>query len=336
MRLTGHDVMRALCAGFAAAWLVLGAGQSAFAANDLRPLPQSVACLTSAMQDQAQPPVPADSTPAADVLVRALLTFSAADVKPVLRVLSSNGSGPQLLAVRDHVLSYRLPCLKPGTRFIAVQDFRFAASGTTKLLPGRFVAVATEADLPDECREEFNRSWQWLWVIDAPPQSKSVVRLSFTSPTSGPDASLLYNTGPPIWTDFVLRTMAKIRLPCVAELGGSYVGLQVFAASPLELLGTSGRPGLTLVQLVGLMKHRPTDSVKFDLNTMGCPFEVEFEVLQPHLDNFVKEEGDPNPQREAFLTWLRGVTLNVSEDDLRRVLAVPNKISVPCAVLDLT
>lgn len=318
------------------ACLVFGGSRLALAAEDLMPLPQSVACLTSARPEQKEPVVPTESASAADALIRTRLTFSTASEKPVLRVLASDGSGAQLLAVRDHLLNYRLPCLQPGTRFVAVQDFRFVAGpGGTKVLPGQFVAVATEASLPEECREEFERSWQWLIVWDAPPEARTLVRLSFTSPTAGPEARILYNTGPPVWTDFVLRNMAKIRLPCVADLGGSYVGIQMFAGSPLELLSNPNRAGLTLGQLVNLMKHRKGDSVKFDLNTMGCPFEVDFEVFQPYLDNLVKEVDEPNPQREPFLQWLRGVALNISDHDLRRVLAVPNKVTVPCAVLDL-
>jgi|GEM_PF-3555663 len=317
------------------AWLVLGAGHAALAAEDLMPLPQSVACLTSARPEQTEPAVPAEPAPAADALIRTRMTFSAASEKPVLRVLVSSGIGAQLLAVRDHLLNYRLPCLKPGTRFVAVQDFQFVTvPGGVKVLPGKFTAVATEANLPEECREEFDQSWQWR-AVDAPGPAKALVRLSFTSPNAAPEASILFDTGPTMWTDLVLGNIAQIRLPCVTDLGGTYVGIQLFAANPFELWSNPDRAGLTPAQLVNLMKHPKGDVVKFDLNTMDCPFEVDFEVFQPHLDNVVREVGEPNPQREAFLQWLRGVALNISDRDLRRVLAVPNKVTVPCAVLDL-
>lgn len=71
-----------------------------------------------------------------NVLVR--LTFTAPDAAPEIRVLYNGGDRRLERAVRNSVLTYRMPCLKPGDEpVIATQTFGFKFEGedTAQLVP---------------------------------------------------------------------------------------------------------------------------------------------------------------------------------------------------------
>lgn len=325
-----------------AALLVAAAAQAEpRSAFELRPASQSVTCLTSVRPDQMAPTYAPEERLSADAVVRVQLRFSDPTAPPVVRVLASNAGSKLVLAVRDHVLNYRLPCLKANLSVDAAQEFRVMADDPTGRVQERALQESeARFGLPDECLAS---------ILNAPPPDfgrriplalKTIVRLTFNTPDAPPDVQLLFDSGPPTWTAAILESIATYRLPCITAFGGPYIGERIFAFLPYNTAAgrtpEQQRAGITLDQFVGLLKRPLGQSVRFDFAAMGCPFQLRFELYQPYLQNKVRDVSDANDTRREFFQWMRGVSFNISDNNLRGVMGEPTLVSVPCGVLDLT
>jgi len=301
---------------------------------------QSVACLISVRPEQKPPALASEERLSSEAVVRLQLHFSDPSAPPMVQVVASNGSSKLLLAVRDHVLNYRLPCLKPNLSVYAIQEFRVMANDPRGQVQERAV-LESEArfGLPEECMAgivnasppDFNRL--------IPLSLKSIVRLTFTAPDAPPDVQMLFDSGPPAWTAAILASIATYRLPCVTAFGGPYVGEQIFefmGYNTAERAPRGQRTGITLDQFVSLLKRPRDRPVRFDFAAMGCPFQLTFRLFQPYMLNKVSEAGEANDTRQELIRWMRGVAFNITDNNLRGVMGEPTLVSVPCGVLDLT
>ncbi|NJM42392.1 MAG: hypothetical protein HC853_17465 [Anaerolineae bacterium] len=75
--------------------------------------------------------------------------------------------------------------------------------------------------------------------------------------------------------------------------------------------------------------------LQFDINSMGCPFEVKLAYLQPHLPNIVWEIETNNAERQKLLEWMTRQTLELPERDQAAVHGDTLIVKVPCGSLDL-
>lgn len=330
------------CLRVAGVALIVAAGAEAAAqpAFELRPAEQSVACLTSIQPDQKIPAFAPDSPLSADVVVRLQLHFDQPTMPPVVKVLASNGSGKLLLAVRDHVLNYRLACLKPHLSVDAVQEFRLLAGDPQGQVQERAL-LEREArfGLPEECLAGIRSAPPPVFERAIPLSLKTIVRLTFNAPDAPPDVLMLFDSGPPGWTAAVLASIGTYRLPCVTPFGGPYIGEGVFAFmgyNTASRVPEGQRTGITLEQFVSLLKRPREQPVRFDLAAMACPFQLSFELFQPYMQNKVRQVGEVNDTRQEFTRWMRSVAFNISDNNLRGVMGDPVTVSVPCGVLDLT
>jgi len=79
-----------------------------------------------------------------------------------------------------------------------------------------------------------------------------------------------------------------------------------------------------------------TQKVRFDLTTMGCPFEVDVTAYKPYATNGVAEVGQRDPNRREFLEWLRAATFVFPPAAQRTAIGSSSRVTVPCALLDFS
>lgn len=204
-------------------------------------------CLASTSKQPVYPDV------AAGAVVRVVMRFDSANEPPRVDVKFNNGGALSEKAVLEHVGTYRLPCLKPGSSATASQEFQFVSP-----------APATKVgEKPIVAAQKFLFAYEGY----APAQLK---------------------------------------------------------------------PKLALVQSLTLVKDMNSHKVRFDLTTMGCPFEVDVTAYTPYMPNGVGEVGPRDPNRREFLEWLRAVTFEFPPAAKRTAIGSSSRITVPCAVLDFS
>ncbi len=91
---------------------------------------------------------------------------------------------------------------------------------------------------------------------------------------------------------------------------------------------------MTLREFLGAAAEFPKP-VYFDLNQMGCPFDLRVAYMQPHEKNVVEELETANPARQAFIDWLSSLKLRVSDNQLSQIFGQSFNVSVPCGSVDL-
>lgn len=218
---------------------------------------------------------------------------------------------------------------------VALGGFGVAVRATA---PEDVLGVEAETTLPRDCRvvNTSTIAYPFSFGMEGVDGTVAVlVRLTFSAPDQAPETKVLYR--PPAGSRYASRVEKYVngyRLSCTGEFK-PVSALQVFQFK------SEGEPnyGLGDVDLATFLRavHKPAkQNARFDLTTMGCPFDVTLRLFQPYAKNVVREAGEPNPARREFLAWLRTLPLSLQSDSYHGVLGKTAKISVPCAVLDLT
>jgi hypothetical protein len=166
--------------------------------------------------------------------------------------------------------------------------------------------------------------------------SALLVRLTFTAADAPPAVELLYAAGDRKLIPIVERAVAQYRLSCLPPGLQKVVTTQRFVrygdgAKVLQL-----KRELTLVELLRLAPDVKAKPVRFDFNTMACPFQLEFAPYRPYTRNTVSEVGGSNPGRREFLGWLQDITLDLPPQFMRTAMGSRSLVTVPCTVLDLS
>ncbi len=293
-------------------------------------------CVVSIRPQLGRPEYPTWVRPRTEAVVRVELTFIGPDTAPLVKLVSNTGVEAFAQAVRDYAAYYRTPCLKPSETLQREQTYLFTMGRyPPKVLQGQPSDADIES-LPFDCSAS-------IWNAALPeyndypsPALKTVARMTFTARDQPPTVEWLFNAGPSSWTDAVRAVADTYRLPCMPAAGGRVVVDQFFHYNPWPVTPQEKRKGVSVEQLVGLLKNARQGAGRFDFNTMGCPFNLSFELYRPYAQNAVSEMGPSNANRAALLAWLRGVAFDVSDSKLRGVLGEAVTVSVPCGVLDLS
>jgi hypothetical protein len=276
-------------------------------------------------------------------LVRVQLRFEAADAPPAVDLLFSNGDEAVNERVRAHVATYRLPCWTPAegpVRF--VQEFslrgssrpayleprptpRLPSGGGARELPvpgGACIVKAPAMGFPDN--------------VALPDHPVNVVALfHFVPGQDEPVVEMKSFMAHRTVVRTVEREIKRYRMVCT---GAPFTErMQQSVKVTPEGLGDTGfvNKPLSLAQWVRAAKEPARGEPYFDFHTMACPFSVEITYQQPLLENAVKSVGEPNPNRQLFLDWLKTTTLNVPPINQELLHGARTLIDVPCGVLDL-
>ncbi|MCG2594690.1 hypothetical protein LZ009_18075 [Ramlibacter sp. XY19] len=167
------------------------------------------------------------------------------------------------------------------------------------------------------------------------PTGRVLVRLTFAAADKAPEAQIVFDGGNAVLRDFVKKEVDDYRMPCLKPGDQPIKAVRLFVypgSEPMRRLTQE----LSLVDVLKITRDLKAQSVRFDLNEMGCPFKIKFAPWQPYAPNAVREIGASDPRRASFLKWLRELPLNLPEQLMRTAAGEVSTVSVPCAVLDLT
>jgi hypothetical protein len=84
-----------------------------------------------------------------------------------------------------------------------------------------------------------------------------------------------------------------------------------------------------------MVKNVEARPVNFELDTMGCPFRLNFTLGRPALPNRVTESGTPNANRRGFIAWLEELELALTKEEFENLLGAELFIDVPCGTIKL-
>lgn len=268
--------------------------------------------------------------------LRVRLVFKQPDSEPVVEILANTAHEKMQDEVMDYLRSYRLPCMKAEFGPVsAVQEFIFDALASPEGKPLRLTEFgldkAAKACLvmprtsPEAPARTMDRGPVVVRILarfagagDQPP----VVQITAS------DASRAIET-------MVLDYLAAYRMPCRTEADKPYALEQTFMFAPFGTprAGFKERQ-LPLAQFLGFMKNAAAEPVYFDLNSMACPFQLDWTIWQPRSPNTVHQLGKPDHNRVELTAWLAGLQMDLPDRRAKQLFGDRLVIDVPCGVLD--
>jgi len=269
--------------------------------------------------------------------LRVKLNFISAHDAPEIEVLAKIVDDEVLDDVRRYLVSYRLPCMKPGQGPIsAVQEFAFDALGTVDGKPLRWVdqeiaSVSAKCLVMPDGPVNVNPGRRDSGVVQV------LVDLRFDGDgQQAPKAKVFYSDASSNVEKAILAYLSEYRMPCrktgdkVAEFQQSF-RLVLDHSAAVEF----AQRQLPLQQFLAMVKNVNRDKVGFDFNTMACPFSLELFYQQPIRANSVSSIGQENFNRAELLAWLSGLHLDLPPRISRGLFGERLVIDVPCSTLSL-
>lgn len=320
------------------AWLLTAAAASLAQAQQVTLEPSAaVRCLTPAADQRGAPDYPFDAFKAErGGRVKVRLTFHHADEAPDVEVLERDGDAEFATSVRKHVDTFRVPCLSAAeTPVQLTQEYIFKPDQ-------RRIVWTHPQDQADAQRSKMLACVAHESGDKAPSypraqlsdgvQGRVLARLSFEAADRPPKINV-FSRGYALGLARAIERWAEgYRMPC--HVGAPVAGYWVFVFL-FQGDGYYGFQDISLRQWIGNIKDIQKQTVAFDLNTMGCPFDLRIAYRQPYLPNGVGEVGSHDPARRPFLDWLAASELKLSESALDAVFADSARLHVPCLKIDL-
>lgn len=293
-------------------------------------------CLQPAGADRSAPEYPFDEWKAQEPgRVKVQLEFTAPGRAPEVTTLEREGSVNFDRSVREHVKSWRVPCMEPDRPVRLIKEYVFKKDD-------RVVGSPPTIDAADVLRREASACLAHVSGNKVPNypalalDNQEVGRvhsvMRFRSPSDPPEVKTYARRSAGRLDAHIRRWAEGYRLPC---LSGETVTLSatftfIFSNDP-----RFGLKPLTLRQLLPAVKGIRQRQLTLDTSTMGCPFDVQFTYLRPMLHNLAGAVGDWRPERAPLLDFLREVELDLPENSLDAVYADNTTITVPCLKIDL-
>jgi hypothetical protein len=325
-----HNATRALlCAG-----ALLAAAVPAAVAQTTMLAPSEVeACLT--LPAGARVAYPDAALERREVgTVRVWMAFSAAHEAPSVSAELTHAVEAQVDAVLEHVRKYRVPCLRRGAKALLMQEFVFAPNAGRKV-----VATAAREGRPEQVKvgacmtrlagptypDELQRA------RTGNEQGVVVLRLRYERPDAPPRATVVARPSSQVLVDKALHVAQNTRMPCLEGEPRENLAIHRFHVDGEPW------PELRNTNLQGFLASakRLPEGVYFDLDSLGCPFDLRLTYWQPHMSNAIKEIGREMPARRAFIDWLASIEMRLQGAEANQVLGTDIKISVPCGTVNL-
>ncbi|MES2717919.1 MAG: hypothetical protein V4795_19280 [Pseudomonadota bacterium] len=306
----------------------------------------AVSCLSPAAAQRGVPAYPfqafKDKRPG-DVQVR--LRFDGPTLAPTVTVLSQQGDASFVDAVRVHAATLRVPCHDGGAPVELDFDFAFRPDDTP--LPpvpvdpadaererqlqclahtsGRNMPVYPPAALRGNAVQGRVLAEMRFEAPDQPPATRLLPRIGGEAANPGRHETQVFLGPLRDWT-------AGYRMPC---LSGRPITVRRTYVYVVEGESWGFKPGITLRELLPMVRNIGQQRLQFDFTQMQCPFDVRLEYFQPNLPNGVSVSGPPVPARQPFIDWLAQTQLDLPDKSLDAVYADVLKLTVPCLKIDL-
>jgi hypothetical protein len=162
-------------------------------------------------------------------------------------------------------------------------------------------------------------------------QGRLWATVRYAAPDQAPEVQLHHRDQAEPFAAGVKAWLLKRRMPCMQ---GEPVTANMKFIFRLEGDSFGFKP-LTLLQYMGRTAGLKQQQVQFDTTTMGCPFDLRLDYLQPNGSNRVGELGESNPARRPLLEWLANSSLALAPAQLDAVYADTADIHVACIKIDL-
>jgi len=258
------------------------------------------------------------------------LGFSAPDARPTVKVLSKDGGDAFVDAVETHVKAWRVPCHDRSER-----PARLTFEFVFKREDGK--VYQTESS-DTEAQRTMLKCVKHLEAAPFPAyppralremiQGRVVAELRFEDPDrppgiklhGRPDAVRAFGGAISEWVD-------GLRMPCHSDesVKATYVFVYRFEGDAFGF-----KPGVTFLQLFGLMRIEDRRRMPPDTTAMSCPFDARLLYRQPGLPNEAWQLGLPEPARRPFFDWLKTVQFDVPARTLDVIYGDSVEFQVPC------
>lgn len=267
--------------------------------------------------------------------MRLLLKFSKPDSKPAVEVLFNSAREDMQDRVYDYVAGYRLPCLQPEDGEVsAVQDFSFQ---NNDLDPTPIPMNAK--DRSPLCIVTPRRDLDYqLSLIGRPKAEHLVALITFRGgPEQPPEVTFAYSNASSRYEQAVRERVSEYRMPCRTVQDKPRTVEQRFSMYP----ATKRRHGFTqerfpLMNFLAMTRDPKRLKAHFDLNTMGCPFSVNFVLGGGGYPHEASVKGRRDPNTLGFLRWLAALEFDFkSEDAANDLWGSELQVDVPCGTIDL-
>jgi hypothetical protein len=265
------------------------------------------------------------------------LVFTAPDAPPKVVPLSEPPFA-FLRSVQQHVAAYRLPCLPRGAEPLRLrQIFEFVPTAAQSALVQASRLRQAEPDAEaSKCLtriEPGDRPRYPRRSLEDGKSGKLYTQMTFEQPDAPPQVSVLASNGDSAMAVEVQRFLAGFRLPCLPP-GASQQMTTLFVFNLQGDRRTVLTERTALTQWLGAVRdlRRP---VAFDLDAMGCPFDLALQYYRPHRPNEVAEIGPSRPERRLFMDWLSETTLKLDPARNTTVLGESTTVQVPCGRITL-
>jgi hypothetical protein len=332
MRALGLTVQLALAAGLGLA----GFGSAWAQAPRLEPS-AALECATHVDGQGSRPVYPALSLERRDGgQVTVEMRFSEAARAPSVRVLGDRAVHDELVDTAvAHARGARVPCLPAGEMATLRRTYVFDPFNDERQVVARPLTDPAEASRRRQlkCLVHRDGSLQPDYPeasLRRGEQGNVLVRLRFTARDTSPAVEVLASDASRGLTGHIESHAKGLRLPCLedAELRMSQLFHFRLEGGPRTVLRDMDLLRMLRLATVPL-------PARFNLDRMGCPFDLRLTYYQPYLPNAVSELGSSMPEREEFLLWLERATLRVPERQNIAVLGQSIALSVPCGRIDL-
>lgn len=307
----------------------------------------AVSCLTPPVGQRGAPDYPfvafkADQTGR----VQVMLTFTASDARPAVKVLAHEGDYSFVESVEEHVRRFRLPCHDGGPTPVQLQfDFDFRPDDQKVYASAPVDGDAADRQAQLACMMHKSGAKQTEYPQQAlriGAQGRVLARLRFEAPDQPPAVEILPRAGPEasqrarratqVFLDPIEAWVAGLRMPCLS--GRPITTIMTFVYR-MDGEAYGFKPGLTLLQLLPIVRNIRVQRLNFDFTQMGCPFEVALQYRQPRLPNWVSEMDTHNLARQPFLDWLRQSDFDLPDPSLEVLYGDTVQVAVPCVKINL-
>lgn len=328
-----------------AAYLVSGMGLLGAAvppaqaqAPDVQLAPSRVvACLTPPVARRGEPEYPFAPWKRGEggrVLVE--LVFAGPDLAPEVAVIESQGDDALVQAVKAHVATFRTPCAEAADLPVRLrQDYVFTSDK-------RKVSWTAPADAADPARRRVLKCMAAKdgskgpeyppWARRNEAQGSVLAKLRFTAPDQPPEVSTYAASRAmkQMAQDAVMPWAARLRLPCMEGAAVESVVTFVFRLDNAAF----GFRNIGFLQFLRMAKNLEQPGAAFDTPSMGCPFDVRLQYLQPFFPNRVGQVGEAAAPRQPLLDWLSTLELELGLGQQDAVLGDTVTLTVPCIKID--
>lgn len=267
--------------------------------------------------------------------VQVEMKFRRPDEEPQVKVLNDSAFAGLILAVKEHVSRFRVPCMGANDAPVTLrQDYVFDPNSHGKVMASQF-----QDEAYDERRSQLaclthttpgSVPYYPRFAQNEDQQGSYLVAMHFYAADQPPEIKWLATSRSATLKKALAEFLAGIRLPC---LHGPIDAIQLYKFT-LDGGERTLLKDMTLKTMVAAARSVPQPAY-FDFSSMACPFQLRIDYYQPYRYNGVTELDTTSSARKPFLDWLKKVTLNLSDKENLNVLGEAFVLTVRCGKLDI-